>query len=77
MVNMTLAIPSEIHNRMKKFSYVRWSEVARNAFEEQVTLLEQAEALAKNSKLSEKDAELLAQLVNKQASKQFLDEISK
>ena len=76
MANMTLAIPQDLHNRMKEFSYVRWSEVARNAFEQQVALLEKAEAIVKDSELSGKDAELLAQLVNKQASLSFLDEIS-
>ncbi len=76
MVNMTLAVPKELHNRMKQFSYVRWSEIARHAFEKQVTLLEKAETLVKDSTLSEEDAELLAQAVNKAATQQFVNENS-
>jgi len=76
MANMTLAIPEELHDRMKQFSYIRWSEIARNTFERQVKILEKAEEIAHNSKFSEKDAEILAQVVNKAATKQFVNENS-
>mgnify|MGYP001572945280 CR=1 FL=1 len=33
---MTLAIPDELARRMKTFSEIRWSEIARQAFEKRV-----------------------------------------
>ncbi|MBN2127069.1 MAG: hypothetical protein JW703_01595 [Candidatus Diapherotrites archaeon] len=40
MVNMTLAVPKELHSKMKKYSEIKWSEVARKAIEEKIMLLE-------------------------------------
>ena len=31
MVNMTLSIPEELHQIIKKYTEIRWSEVARQA----------------------------------------------
>ncbi len=36
MANMTLSIPDGLHKKMKKFSEVKWSEVARKAIEKRV-----------------------------------------
>ncbi|MDK2876324.1 MAG: hypothetical protein PWQ22_734 [Archaeoglobaceae archaeon] len=40
MPNMTLSIPPEIYERMKKFREVKWSEVARRAIIEYLEKLE-------------------------------------
>jgi len=40
MVNMTMAIPDELHTKMKKHSEIKWTEVAREAFQRKLTLLE-------------------------------------
>lgn len=40
MVNMTMAIPDEMHAKMKKHSEIKWTEVAREAFQRKLTLLE-------------------------------------
>jgi len=40
MVNMTMAIPEELHSKMKKYPEVKWTEVARKAFEKTVQILE-------------------------------------
>ena len=40
MANMTMAIPDVLHARMKKYSEVKWTEVAREAFLKKLTLLE-------------------------------------
>jgi len=40
MVNMTLAIPKEIHAKMKEHSEIKWTEVAREAIQKKITLLE-------------------------------------
>ncbi len=43
MVNMTMAVPKEIHVRMKEHSEVKWAEVARKAFEEKLERLDHEE----------------------------------
>ncbi len=43
MVNMTMAIPKELHDIMKKHSEIKWTEVARKAIEEKAKLLEAIE----------------------------------
>lgn len=40
MGNMTMAIPDELHSKMKQYSEVKWTEVARKAFEKTVQILE-------------------------------------
>ena len=36
MANITLAVPDELHKKMKKMSDIRWSEVARRAIERKI-----------------------------------------
>ncbi|MDO8538409.1 MAG: hypothetical protein Q7S21_05985 [archaeon] len=45
--NMTLAIPDEIHNVMKKHSEIKWTEIARQAIEKKAIELEQEKTLWK------------------------------
>ncbi len=40
MVNMTLAIPKEIHEKMKQHKEIKWTEVARDAIQKKITILE-------------------------------------
>jgi len=40
MVNMTMAIPVHLHKVMKKHPEIKWTEVARQAFEAKAKLLE-------------------------------------
>lgn len=72
MVNMTLAIPDELHGKMKEFSEIRWSEVARKAIEERVNDLEMMNKIASKSKLTKKDVDELSKKINKAATKKFL-----
>jgi hypothetical protein len=71
MANMTLSIPNEIHQSMKHFSEVRWSEVARKAIIEKLETLELAETLAKKSQLTKKDVEDFNKKIKNLASKRF------
>ena len=36
MPNMTLSIPKELYFKMKRFPEFKWSEVARQAFEQRI-----------------------------------------
>jgi len=72
MVNMTLAIPDELHHKMREFSEIRWSEVARKAIEQRVHDLEMMNKIASKSQLTKKDVEELSKKINKAATKKFL-----
>jgi len=41
MVNMTMAIPKPMHKIMKQHSEIKWTEIARRAFEKKITELEE------------------------------------
>jgi hypothetical protein len=49
MVNMTLSIPEELHKIMKKYPYIKWSEVARQAIRQKAKDLELLDKLASKS----------------------------
>lgn len=68
---MTLSIPERLHKKMKNFSEIRWSEIARRAIEQKVNDLEEIEKITSKSKLTKKDAELLSKKIKKGASKRF------
>ena len=40
MVNVTVSIPEDLYNKMKKYSEVKWSEVVRKALVEYIGRLE-------------------------------------
>jgi hypothetical protein len=45
MVNMTMAVPKELHDIMKKHSEIKWTEIARKAIEEKAKELEEEKML--------------------------------
>lgn len=55
MPNMTLSIPEEIHEAMKKHKEIRWSEIARDSIVEHVRKLEIMDKITSKSKLTMKD----------------------
>ena len=66
MPNLTLAIPEELHERMKKHSEIRWSEVVRKTIASKVETLDAVEVIAKKSRLTRKDVDELAHKINKE-----------
>lgn len=74
MGNMTLAVPDDIQKEMKRFSEVRWSEVARKAILTKLEALRLAEELAQKSTLTKEDVERLSASIKAAATKRFLDE---
>ena len=57
MTNMTLAVPEDLHEIMRKYDTVKWSEIARQALWTQARKLELMDKLLAKSKLTEEDAE--------------------
>ena len=70
---MTLSIPDELHEKMKRLSEVRWSEVARRAIEERINDLETMNRIASKSKLTKKDVEEISKKIKRSAAKKFYE----
>ena len=73
MVNMTLSIPDELSRRMKKFSEMRWSEIARKAIEQRINDLEVMKRIASKSKLTKKDVEEISKKIKRGMAKKFYE----
>lgn len=58
--NITLSLPDGTFQKMRSFTEIRWSEVARKAIEERISILEELEAIASKSKLTEKDVDAVS-----------------
>ena len=65
MVNVTLTIPEDLREEIKRHKEVNWSAVARKAMEEHLKKLHIAEAISNKSRLNKKDIEELDKLVKK------------
>ncbi len=63
MTNVTLAVPEELHGKMKEHSEIRWSEVIRRTISEKIADLEKVERIARKSKLTEADVEAIARKI--------------
>ena len=63
MANITLALPDELQERMKKHSEIRWSEIVRKSIAQKIEVLEAVEKIAKKSKFTQKDVEELSKKI--------------
>jgi predicted CopG family antitoxin len=72
MANITLSVPDDLHQKMKKHSEIKWSEVARKAIEKKVHDLELLDELTSKSKLTEKDVLEISNRINKRLSKKLI-----
>jgi predicted CopG family antitoxin len=71
MTNMTLSIPKELHEKMKVFSEIRWSEVARRAIEQRINDLEIINQITSKSKLTKRDVNNLTKKIKRNAANRF------
>lgn len=65
MTNVTLAIPKDLHIRMKQHSEIRWSEVIRKTIAEKIDRLEMMD------KLTQKDVDELAKMIDGNVAKKL------
>jgi len=70
-VNITLSLPADLHKMMKKHDEIRWSSVVRKTIEKKLRDLELLDKLTSKSRLTEKDAEEISLLINKDIAKQL------
>ena len=69
MVNVTLAVPEELHSIMKEHNEIKWSEVARRAMWEQAKKLELMDKILLKSKLTEAEAAEIGKKIKKEIAK--------
>ena len=60
---VTLAVPEELHEIMRRHPEIKWSEIARKAMWEYARKLELMQIIVGESKLSEKDVLELDKMV--------------
>lgn len=71
MVSVTLSIPADIKERMDKFSWVNWSGLARETFIKKMDELEMLEKITSKSKMTQEDADTLAEKITKGMHKKY------
>ncbi len=69
---MTLSVPEELHKKMVVHSEIKWSDVARQAFEKKVKELHWMDTLLEKSEFTEKDAEEIGHKIKGEILKRFL-----
>ena len=66
---MTLAVPEELNELMKKHKEIKWSEIARQAMWNQAKKIELMDKILSKSSLTEKDAEEIGNKIKKAIAK--------
>lgn len=62
---MTLSVPEELHKEMQFHSEIKWSDVARQAFEMKVKELHWMDKLVEKSKLTEEDVDIIGHKIKR------------
>ena len=57
MANITLAIPDNLHKKLRKHNEIRWSEVIRQVLQKNLEQLEMMDEIVKKSKFSTRNIE--------------------
>jgi len=71
MPNVTLSIPEALHEKMKKHSEIRWSEVVRKSISEKIEDLEVMDKLTKRSKLTQADVDDIAHKIDSEVARKL------
>jgi len=69
MTNMTLSIPESLFEKMKARKEMRWSEIARQAFESKIKEVDFEESLLRKSKITVKDIEEISSKIKREVAK--------
>jgi Arc/MetJ-type ribon-helix-helix transcriptional regulator len=71
MVNMTLAIPEDLHEIMKRHTDIKWSEVARRALRDYAEKLDKLDKMLQESKLTDEDVTQIDHNIKKSMAKKY------
>lgn len=66
MTNMTLSVPEPLFEKMKAMKEMRWSEIARQAFENKIKETDFEESLLKKSKITANDIEEISSKIKRE-----------
>ncbi len=69
MANLTLSVPDDLYEEMKRHPEIRWSEVARQALAKKLEDLRRLETLLRESELRDEDVQELGRKVKEGAWK--------
>lgn len=72
MPNMTFSIPEKLHQEIKHHTEIKWSEIARKAFEKKVEELHLLDKFVQKSKFTDKDANELGHKLKGEILKRFV-----
>jgi len=71
LVNVTFAVPEELHEIMRRHPEIKWSEIARKAMWEYARKLELMERIVSESRFSERDVLELDKKVKAEVSNKY------
>ncbi|MDE1825694.1 MAG: hypothetical protein KGH61_01370 [Candidatus Micrarchaeota archaeon] len=71
MPNITLTVSKEMYRDMKKHRELKWSDIARQAFQKRLYEIKLMDKLLSNSEMTEDDAEIIGHKIKKELWKRF------
>ena len=77
MDTVSVSVPENLREKMKKFSFINWSQVANSAFGKRVSELEFLEEFKSKSDMTEQDALELGRKVNASLARRYAKAIGR
>ena len=74
--NVTLALPDDLASDMDRYPQIRWSEVARRAFKQELARMDIYDRLFADSKLTEEDAVEIGRKIKRAVAKKFDEDLA-
>ena len=71
MANITLTIPNILHEKIRRHSEIRWSEVIRQLLQKKIEQLELMNQIVNKSKLTQKDVDEISEKIDSNVAKRF------
>ncbi len=71
MRKITLSIPEDLHKELAAHSEIKWSDIARQAFEKKVKELHWMDKVLQKSTFTAKDAEKIGHKIKAEMAKRF------
>jgi len=71
MANITLTIPNILHEKIRRHSEIRWSEVIRQLLQKKIEQLELMNQIINKSKLTQKDVDEISEKIDSNVAKRF------
>ena len=71
VANITLTIPNILHEKIRRHSEIRWSEVIRQLLQKKIEQLELMNQIVNKSKLTQKDVDEISEKIDSNVAKKF------